>query len=151
VGVIDESVLRRSNALQEMLRLARSIVADDDVFMTARTTDGSGCVVNLWDLKTLEQTAERRFPAATKLLCLRSDCKQAAIYVPTLSVCHIVDTKTPRLDDQWILPVTNVLAIASIRPGGDLVATCEQQGALSMFSAVGPITGNAQKERIHLC
>ncbi len=28
---IDKSVLRRSNALQEMLRLARSIVADDDV------------------------------------------------------------------------------------------------------------------------
>lgn len=32
--VIDKSVLRRSNALQEMLRLARSIVADDDVSET---------------------------------------------------------------------------------------------------------------------
>ena len=31
MGVLDESVLRRSRALQEMLRLARSIVADDDV------------------------------------------------------------------------------------------------------------------------
>jgi len=29
--VLDKSVLRRSNALQEMLRLARSIVADNDV------------------------------------------------------------------------------------------------------------------------
>ena len=29
--VIDDSVLRRSNALKEMLRLARSIVADDEV------------------------------------------------------------------------------------------------------------------------
>lgn len=29
--VFDESVLRRSNALQEMLDLARSIVADDNV------------------------------------------------------------------------------------------------------------------------
>ena len=29
--VIDDSVLRRSKALQEMLRLARSMVADDDV------------------------------------------------------------------------------------------------------------------------
>ena len=28
---IDKSVLRRSNALREVLRLARSIVADDDV------------------------------------------------------------------------------------------------------------------------
>ena len=31
MGVLDESVLRRSRALQEMLRLARSIVADDEV------------------------------------------------------------------------------------------------------------------------
>jgi len=31
MGILDESVLRRSRALQEMLRLARSIVADDDV------------------------------------------------------------------------------------------------------------------------
>jgi hypothetical protein len=29
--VLDDSVLRRSNALQEMLRLARSIVADGEV------------------------------------------------------------------------------------------------------------------------
>lgn len=29
--VLDDSVLRRSRALQEMLRLARSIVADDEV------------------------------------------------------------------------------------------------------------------------
>ena len=31
MGVLDDSVLRRSRALQEMLRLARSIVADDEV------------------------------------------------------------------------------------------------------------------------
>jgi hypothetical protein len=31
VGLLDESVLRRSRALQEMLRLARSIVADEHV------------------------------------------------------------------------------------------------------------------------
>ena len=31
MGALDDSVLKRSNALQEMLRLARSIVADDHV------------------------------------------------------------------------------------------------------------------------
>lgn len=31
MGVLDESVLRRNKALQEMLRLARSIIADDAV------------------------------------------------------------------------------------------------------------------------
>jgi len=113
------------------------VISEDDIFMTSRSATGGGSEVNLWDLKTLEQTAERCFSKPARLLCLRSDCKQAVVYIPTLSVCHIVDTTTPRLDDLGILPVANALDVASIRPAGDRVIICNQQGTVSLFRAMG--------------
>ncbi|HUT35332.1 MAG TPA: WD40 repeat domain-containing protein [Planctomycetota bacterium] len=126
------------------------LVSEDDAFITSRVTAG-GCVVTLWNLVTLEQTAERCFSEPAKLMCLRSGCKQVVVYIPTLSECHIMDTTAQGLDDQWVLPVANALAFASIRPTGDLVTTCDQQGTVSMFSTVGLRTASAQKERVHLC
>jgi hypothetical protein len=112
------------------------LLSTDLVFMTARPA-GDGSVVTLWDMVTLKQTAERRFPAKVRLLCLQSDCRLAAVYVPTHSVCHVVDTATADLADRWTLPVASALDASAIRSAGDLLATCDQRGSVSMFRALG--------------